>query len=154
MICVAFELGLDPAAVEDIDAAGEVQDLGQVGRDQHDRRARLAEVADEGVDRGAGADIDADRRLVEDEDVDRPRQAAGEQHLLLVAAGEEIDGALDAARLEVHAVGKLGRLLRLAGAVEEDAAREGRPVERGERDVLAAGAHHHQPLGSRRSGGM
>ena len=64
---------------------------------EHDRRARLAEVADEGVDRDARADVDADRRLVEDEDVDRPAQALGEQHLLLVAAGEMVDRALDAA---------------------------------------------------------
>ena len=70
------KLRLDAAAIEDIGAVREVQDLGQVGGDQHDRRAGLAEIADEGVDRDARADIDADRRLVEDEHVDRPAQAS------------------------------------------------------------------------------
>ncbi len=48
------------------------------------------------MDLGAGADIDAARRLVEDEDSRRAHQPSAEQDLLLVAAAQPADRRLDA----------------------------------------------------------
>ena len=67
---------------------------------------------------------------------------------MLVAAGKMVDRAIDARRLQVEPLGEARRRLPLGGPVEEAAARERRPRERGERHVLQAGADHHQPLGA------
>ena len=56
------------------------------------------EVAQDAVDVGLGADIDAARRLVDDQDARLARQPFGEQHLLLVAAGQVAHLAVDARR--------------------------------------------------------
>ena len=52
------------------------------------RQPVLGELADELLDLGLGADVDAPGRFVEDEQPRREREPAREQHLLLVAAGE------------------------------------------------------------------
>ena len=54
------------------------------------RPARVASC----FDLGLGADVDAARRLVEDEQLAVHAQPAGQQHLLLVAAGELADRLL------------------------------------------------------------
>ena len=48
----------------------------------------LGELGDLALDVGLRADVDAAGRLVEDDQLGRGREPAGEQHLLLVAAGE------------------------------------------------------------------
>ena len=50
-----------------------------------------ASAAQQAVDLGAGADVDAARRLVDDQQPRLHRQPLGEQHLLLVAAREVAD---------------------------------------------------------------
>ena len=52
---------------------------------------RAASDADEVVDRAPGPDVDAARRLVEDQDPRLLEQALAEQHLLLVAARHRLD---------------------------------------------------------------
>ena len=61
--------GLDgeAAPVEDEDAIGEADDLGQLGRTEEDRPAAVGEFADQPVDLALGADVDAARRVVEQE---------------------------------------------------------------------------------------
>ena len=61
----------------------------------------LGELLDDALDLRLGADVDAARRLVEDQQLRVHREPAREQHLLLVAAGELADrligpGAFDA----------------------------------------------------------
>ena len=51
----------------------------------------LDELGDLALDVGLGADVDAAGRLVEDDQLGSGGQPAGEQHLLLVAAGEVAD---------------------------------------------------------------
>ena len=48
------------------------------------------------VDLLLGPHVDAPRRLVEDQDVDLLHQAAGQQHLLLVAAAQVDDAGVQA----------------------------------------------------------
>ena len=66
----------------------------------------FAEILEELVNRDPRADVDPDGRLVEGEQPDVAGQAPGQQNLLLVAAGEVIDLALDAWRLQVQAPGE------------------------------------------------
>ena len=56
------------ALAHDEDAVAHGQHLGQVGGDEDHGHARRGEVVDELVDLGLGADVDAARRFVEDED--------------------------------------------------------------------------------------
>ena len=65
----------------------------------HDRRALVGEPADQPVDLGLGADVDALRRLVEDDDARLERQPFAEHDLLLVAAAERRDRRFDRRRL-------------------------------------------------------
>ncbi len=60
--------------------------LVELGRHQQHAHSRRRDLVDDGADLGLGADIDADRRLVHDEDPRVRLQPFGEQHLLLVAA--------------------------------------------------------------------
>ena len=55
------------------------------------------ELVDEGVDLGLGADVDAARRLVEDQDRAARRQPLRQHDLLLVAAGERRRRRVEAA---------------------------------------------------------
>ena len=76
--------------MEHRDAVGHAQDLGQFGADQHDadavaRQARPCSL----VDRELGADVDAARRLVEEQDARLAEQPFADDDLLLVAAREQ-----------------------------------------------------------------
>ena len=97
----AAALGRQPAAVEHEDAVGEADDLGQLGGPQQDDPAGVGELADEGVDLVLGADVDAPRRVVEQDDGRGHLQPLGQHDLLLVAArqrrhGGRRSGGLDA----------------------------------------------------------
>src|SRR5215471_1654337 len=82
----ARELAGDASFAQHEDPRREVEDLGQFARDENDALARRRELVDKRVDLRLGADIDAARRLVEDQDVAARRQPLGEHDLLLVAA--------------------------------------------------------------------
>ena len=71
-----------------------------------------ASCDDEPVDLRLGADIDAARRLVEDEDLRIGQQPAADQHLLLVAAGKVLDPLLHVRRLDPQRLAHLGRMLQ------------------------------------------
>ena len=79
---------------------------------------------DELVDRHARADVDADRRLVEDEQLDLAGQPLADQHLLLVAAGKGADVAVDLERLQLQVAREAGGGLPLRSPVQENAAGE------------------------------
>ena len=98
-----------------------------------DGDALVGEPADEGVDLGAGADVDAAGGLVEQQDPAAVQQPAGEDDLLLVAAGQ-------GARLAVHAGGADVEDSTCSVAARRSAPRSRKPPranrrEGGERDV-------------------
>ena len=107
----------------------------EFGRDHQHAQALVGEVAQQLEDLGLGADIDAARRLVDDQQARVHAQPARQQHLLLVAAGKLADrlfgrGAFDAERLDVA----LDDLL-LLGAVDNAGLLQAR--QDGKRQVLA-----------------
>ena len=71
--------------------------------------AARRQLVDQPVDLGLGADVDAARRLVEDEQHRLPRQPARKHHLLLVAAGQLRDELVEAGRPDRHLVGQRRR---------------------------------------------
>ena len=83
---LALEVAGDPALAHDQDAVGDAQDFGQLGGDDDHRAALGGEPFDQRVDLGLGADVDAARRLVEQEDARAGGDPAADDRLLLVAA--------------------------------------------------------------------
>ena len=79
----------DPAVAHDADAVAHRQQLVVVRGDQDHALARGGQPVDQAVDGDAGADVDALRRLVEDEEVGIGEEPAGDDDLLLVAAGQD-----------------------------------------------------------------
>ena len=121
-----------------------MEHLRQVRGDQQDPGAGLAELAYEFVDGDARAHVDADRRLIEHEQLDVAGQPLAEQDLLLVAAGEMIDSALDAARLQVELGGDLVDPRPFQAPAQEQGPREAVQIERRQGHVLAHAALHDQ----------
>ena len=78
----------DPAVAHHQHAVGDMDELGQVARVEQDRIALGGEVAHQLEDLALGADVDAARRVVEQEDARLGEQHLAEDHLLLVAARE------------------------------------------------------------------
>ena len=93
----------DGAIAQDDDPVGALDDLLELGRDQHDRQPRLGQLADQALDLGLGADVDAAGRIVEQQHPWLEAQDAGEQDLLLVAAGQLADPLIGARRLDPQA---------------------------------------------------
>src|SRR4051794_24134811 len=60
---VPLDLARDLPCAHHDDAVADADDLGQVGRDDENRGARLREIVDDRIDLGLGADVDAARRL-------------------------------------------------------------------------------------------
>ena len=81
----------EPALAHDGDPVAHAQDLRQLGRDHDDRLALGREVVQQLVDLVLRADVDAARRLVEDQDLAVPREPLRDDDLLLVAAGQVLD---------------------------------------------------------------
>ena len=75
-----------------------LDDFLELGGDHQDAEALVGELADQRLDLGLGADVDAARRLVEDQELRIGAEPAREQHLLLVAAGELANLLLGARR--------------------------------------------------------
>ncbi len=125
-----------------------MQDLRQVGRDQHDRRARLAQIADEGVDRDARADIDADRRLVEDEHFDRRGSGILASSTFCWLPPEKMSTSRSMSkRLEVHAARQARRPCALSPPRSRKMPRRRRPdASAGSAMFSRQERHHHQPL--------
>ena len=128
LVDVALELGhLDPVAQHDDPVAG-AQDLLELGRDEHARLAVLGQREDEPLDLGLGADVDAARGLVEDQDLRVRRQPAGEDDLLLVAAAQVADQLVGVRRRDLEQARCTGRRSRsCSAAARGSAASRGRP---------------------------
>ena len=125
----------DAALVHDQDAVSQAHHLGQLRGDENDREAGLGELADEVVDGGLGADVDALGRLVQDDDL-RPRgEPLGDHHLLLVAAGELGHLLVPARGLDREARAQAAGRLALGRCRQEPALHVA--GERGERGVGA-----------------
>src|SRR3954453_9121381 len=98
---------VDLAAVaHDHEAVAEPEDLLELGGDEDHRHPLGGELGDLGLDLRLRADVDAPRRLVEDQDLGVGDEPPGEQHLLLVAARQVAHqrrgvGGPDVERLQV-----------------------------------------------------
>ena len=84
------------AIAQDNDPIGVTHQLLQFRRDNQQRQAIGAEGFNQANNFRMGADVDAAGRLIEDQELRFGQQPAGEQHLLLVAAGEKLDRLLGA----------------------------------------------------------
>ena len=84
----ALDLAGDLPVGEDHDAVADAEQLGQVGGDDDDALALRRQLPEQRVDFVLGADVDAARRLVEDQHLGLAEEPLGEDDLLLVAAGE------------------------------------------------------------------
>ena len=71
---------------QDRDPVAHGDDLIELGRRHEQRQALLAQPTDQRHHLGMGADVDAARRFVENQDARLRDQPAGQHHLLLVAA--------------------------------------------------------------------
>ena len=78
----------DRAVLEHDDAVRALDQLLQLGGDQQHGRALRGQLVDQRLHLGLRADVDAAGRLVEQQHLGVQAQPAGQQHLLLVAAGQ------------------------------------------------------------------
>src|SRR5687767_50783 len=96
----AAQLGDVVAVAKDDDARAPLDELLELRGDHEDAEPRGGELVDERLDLSLRADVDAARRLVEDEER-RPRaEPPREEDLLLVSAGELADALVGARRLD------------------------------------------------------
>ncbi|STW11922.1 Uncharacterised protein [Klebsiella pneumoniae subsp. rhinoscleromatis] len=102
------------AIAQDNDPIGVTHQLLQFRRDNQQRQAIGAEGFNQANNFRMGADVDAAGRLIEDQELRFGQQPAGEQHLLLVAAGEKLDRLLGARGTDPQLANKaLGDLILL-----------------------------------------
>ncbi len=106
---IARELRDQPSGAQNEDPVRHRDHLGCVVADQDDGHALRREMRDDAMDLGLGADIDAARRLVQDQHARRGDQPLGQQHLLLVATRQGRCQLLDPARDHPHLPGELAR---------------------------------------------
>ena len=127
----------DGAIAQDDDPVRTLHDLLELRRDQNDRQPRFGQIADQALDLGLGADVDAARWIVEEQHPWLEAQDAGEQDLLLVSAGQLADPLIGARRLDPQAAHERLDERVLPALRDEPGARDGR--QRREHDVLAHG---------------
>ncbi len=122
----AVHRGDDGAAVHDGDPVAHAEDLGQLGRDHQDRQALGGQLAHQSVDLGLGADVDALRRLVEDQQARARGQPPRQRDLLLVAAREVADRGVEVGRLDPQPADEIPRPWRARGGRRSGRAASGR----------------------------
>ena len=110
-------------------------DLLDVAADHDDRRSILSEPANEAMDLGLGADVDALRRFVEDHDARRERQPFAKHDLLLVSAAECRDRRFDGRGFDRQRCGGVLSSTGLGGTLHET--KTGVGAECRQRHVLA-----------------
>src|SRR5260221_1550275 len=81
----------DASLSHHIGAVADMADFDLFGRDHQRRRAFGDQPVDQGEDLGLGADVDAARRLVENEQFGAGREPFSDHDLLLIAAGQQAD---------------------------------------------------------------
>ena len=142
---VARELTGDPALVHHEHAVGHPEHLGQLGADHQHREALARELGHQPVHLGLRADVDAARRLVDDQDLRARGEPLAEHDLLLVAAGQEADRVGELVELQLQ----LGRPVRGElglGAGADHAELVAQRLQAGEADVALDAELHHQAL--------
>ena len=122
------------ALMHDHDAVGHVDHLLRLRGDVDDRQAVADEVLQHFLDLALGVDVDAARRLVEDQDAALLHQPAGDDDLLLVAAAEAGDRIFLAADLDLQPLHVGLDLLDHVG--EAHAERAAEAVQNGDAGVL------------------
>ncbi len=110
---VPVDLGDDLAVAHDEDARADADELLELRRDDEHAEPGRREVADDPVDLGLRRDVDAARRLVEQQHAAFVEQPAREHDLLLVSARQQ---ANDAVGIVGHGVQR-PELLARAGAL-------------------------------------
>src|SRR6185312_6638222 len=98
----AVDLAGDPALAHRHDPIADRQHFGQFRRNGDDRDAPLRHLEEEIVHLDLRADVDAARRLVDDQHFRLQGEPAGEHHLLLIAAGKITDDLLLARHADVQ----------------------------------------------------
>ncbi len=104
----AIDGGGQPATMHHQHAVAHAEDFGQLARDHQDGHAFAGEPGHQCVDLGLGANIDAARRLVHDEDARRGFEPLTQHDLLLVAAGELPHHLRRAARPHAELLDRVG----------------------------------------------
>ena len=141
----AGERADDLAPAHHQDAIAHRHRLLDLGGDQQDAATVGGEPVDHRVDLQLGGDVDAARRLVEDDDRRAGHQPLGDDDLLLVAARQALDRRLgDRSGLDAQRCGHLAGAGGEAGVVDDAERRPAEPRQRGERDVAVDRHVHHQ----------
>ena len=118
------------AIAQDGDPMARAQHLLELRRDEDARLALLGQVEDEALDLRLGADVDAARRLVEDQHLRVRRQPASQDDLLLVAAAQVPDELIRVGRGDLQELDVLvgdGSLLRRVRSIAASPDRPGPP---------------------------
>ena len=142
---VPGELTDDPPLVEDHDPVAAADELGVVGAIEDDPLARIRQLAQQRIDLLFGADVDAARRVIEQNQTGVGQQPLGDHNFLLVAAGQRTNrnmctAGADRKRPE-------GVFDRAHFGPRADEAATGNPIEASERDVVAHGERQDEPIG-------
>src|SRR5882757_3047951 len=136
----------DTSVVHDVEPVRKRQHFRQFGRDHDHGGTGLHQPLHELVDLELGADVDADTRLVEQEDGQIAGQRAAEHHFLAVAAGQRARGALDVRRPELQPLHDGRDRCALGTLAQHAETGEGWQVEHGHRGVLADRARQREPF--------
>ena len=97
------------AAIHDGDPVGQLEDLVELGRDEQDRGPGVAHLDGTVVDELDAPDIQAARRLIQDEHLGLGAELTSDDGLLLVAARQRLDGDRWRRRPDVEALDELLR---------------------------------------------
>ena len=143
----------DAAVAQDQHAVGDMDELRQVAGIEQDRVALGGEVAHQLEDLALGADVDAARRIVEQEHARLGEQHLAEDHLLLVAARQRAGELLGRLGLDAQEVASSRRPAPPRVAASRRPQREKRGMTEsvrfsrtlfGEEQALAAAVLRHQ----------
>ena len=118
----------DLALVHDGDPVGQGVDLVELGRDDDHRDALVALLDDPAVHELDRPDVQAPGGLAGQQQPDPPAHLAGQDYLLLVAAGQGADRGIDRRGPDVKLVGQALRVLADGGQVHRDPPGVRRPV--------------------------
>ena len=128
---VALDLAGDPALVQHQYAVADADQFRQFRRDRDDAHALVGEVAQYRVDLRLGADVDAARRLVDEEHARVDGKQFCQRHLLLVAAGKLRHRLMHAGAAYAQPLAHFLRQRRLLSPAHHETARHALQVERG-----------------------